>query len=105
MYIHVRMSRKEITLRIVGPLLPGSVSTAESQCGKPNCACKHTPPKLHGTYYRWTGILDGKRTTRTISKAQAKECERRINNYRAVLKKLSEILADALKNAPWNDDE
>ena len=42
-----------------GPLLAGSVSTARSTCGKPNCACKAHPPKLHGVYYRWTGFIDG----------------------------------------------
>ncbi len=59
----------KITIVAEGPILPGSVSTAKSQCGKPNCACKASPPKLHGTYYRWTGFLKGKRTTKTISKA------------------------------------
>jgi len=65
---------KIIVLKIVTPLLPGSVSTATSTCGKPNCACKASPPKLHGTYYRWTGFLKGKRTTKTISKEAAEEC-------------------------------
>lgn len=67
----------KITIVAEGPILPGSVSTAKSQCGKPNCACKASPPKLHGTYYRWTGFLNGKRTTKTISKEAAEECERR----------------------------
>ena len=102
MYTNIRMTGKLIILKIVGPLLPGSVSTAESQCGKPNCACKQRVPKLHGTYYRWTGILDGKRTTKTISKQEAQECQRRIENYRALQTELAEILVDALKNAPWS---
>jgi len=105
MYKHIRMSRKAITLKIDGPILPGSVSTAESQCGKQNCACKQRPPKLHGTYYRWTGVIDGKRTTKTISQEVAKECERRIKNYRRVQKELNEILVDALNEAPWNDTD
>ena len=49
------------------PILPGSVSTAKSQCGKAKCACKGIPPRLHGIYYRWTGFLDGKRTTKTTT--------------------------------------
>jgi hypothetical protein len=96
------MSRTKITLVIEGPILPGSISTARSQCGKKNCACKADPPKLHGIYYRWTGMIDGKRTTKTISKDVAKECERRIANYRAFQKKLDQILANALSEAPWN---
>jgi hypothetical protein len=57
-----------LTIRAQGPILPGSLSTAKSQCGKPNCACKTSPAKLHGTYHRWTGFIAGKRTTKTISK-------------------------------------
>jgi hypothetical protein len=94
-----------LVIRAQGPLLPGSVSTAKSQCGKPNCACKADPPKLHGTYYRWTGFIAGKRTTKTISRQQAKECEWRIKNYHALQRKLDQILEDALKNAPWNTSQ
>jgi len=101
------MSRRKITagpkiiIQAQGPILPGSVSTANSQCGKANCACKASPSKLHGTYHRWTGFIAGKRTTRTISKEVAEECERRIKNYRALQHKLDRILQDALANAPW----
>ena len=109
MYRGIRMSSKkltettQITIVAEGPILPGSISTAKSQCGKPNCACKASPPKLHGTYYRWTGFLKGKRTTKTISKEAAEECERRIKNYRALQGQLDQITEEALENAPWKD--
>ena len=111
MYIGIRMMRSsknsprttKITIVIEGPILPGSVSTAKSQCGKPNCACKASPPKLHGTYYRWTGFLKGKRTTKTITKETAEECERRIKNYRALQGQLDQIIEEALANAPWKE--
>ena len=103
MLYDIRMSRVKISLVSAGPILPGSVSTARSQCGKPNCACKAKPPKLHGTYYRWTGVMDGKRTTKTISKEMAAECEKRIENYRSLQQKLDKILQEALAEAPWND--
>ena len=105
MYICIRMSRKKTKITIVaeGPILPGSISTAASQCGKSNCACKASPPKLHGPYYRWTGFIKGKRTTKTVSQRVAEECERRIKNYRDLQAKLDQILEDALANAPWND--
>jgi hypothetical protein len=90
-----------LTIQAQGPILPGSLSTAKSPCGKPNCACKASPAKLHGTYHRWTGFIAGKRTTKTISKEVASECERRIKNYRALGKKLDRVIADALANAPW----
>ena len=109
MYIGIRMSSKklngttQITIVAEGPILSGSVSTAKSQCGKPNCACKASPPKLHGTYYRWTGFFKGKRTTKTISKEAAKECQRRIKNYRALQGQLEQLMEDALENAPWTE--
>ena len=92
---------KTITLHITLPLLPGSLSTARSTCGKPNCACKAKPPKLHGPYFRWTGFLEGKRTTKTITPQQARECRKRIGNYRALEKQISQLVRQALKEAPW----
>jgi hypothetical protein len=95
------MSRKQISLNFVGPILPGCISIAMSRCGKPNCACKAKPPKLHGPFYRWTGLIDGKRTTRTISKEDAVESERRIKNYRKMKKEIDALLEMSLKDAPW----
>ena len=92
---------KIITLEVTVPLLPGSVTTAMSTCGKPHCACKSKPPRLHGLYYRWTGFIDGKRTTKTITKEIAKECQRRIKNYRRLQQQIEELLAQALAQAPW----
>ena len=83
------------------PILPGSVTTARSQCGKHNCACKGTPPRLHGPYYRWTGFVNGKRTTRTLNKETALECKRRIRNFRKLQKKIDKLVRQSLDNAPW----
>ena len=94
-----------IVLEIQPPLLPGSISTAKSTCGKPNCACKGTPPKLHGVYYRWTGFLEGKRTTKTLSKEVAEECERRIQKYHKLLRQIEKILAQGLAHAPWKETQ
>lgn len=105
MYIYIRMqaqNAKPIILEIATPLLPGSISTAASTCGKPHCACKGKPPKLHGVYYRWTGFLKGKRTTKTLSKEAAQECQRRIKNYHKLQRQIEKLLARALTFAPWN---
>lgn len=97
----IRMSIHKIIISADGPILPGCISTARSTCGKKNCACKAKPPKLHGTYYRWTGAINGKRTTVTISKEVAAKCSLRIKNFRRLQKTLDKIIAEALKNAPW----
>jgi hypothetical protein len=84
------------------PILPGSISIAVSQCGKEGCGCKNKrSPRLHGTYYRWTGFINGKRTTKTISKQHAEECKRRIKNFRKLQKDINVLLAEALAQAPW----
>jgi len=46
--------------------------------------------------------MNGKQTTKTISQEVAEECQRRINNYRVLQKKLELIVEDAFANAPWN---
>jgi hypothetical protein len=97
----VQKTKKLLLLKVTWPLLPGSISTATSTCGKPHCACKARPPKLHGIYYRWTGFLKGKRTTKTISREQAQECERRIKNYRRLEQQIGKLLTQALAQAPW----
>jgi hypothetical protein len=97
------MQQKKITLHITLPLLPGSLSTARSTCGKPNCACKDKPPRLHGPYYRWTGFLEGKRTTKTLAPEQARECKKRIRNYHALERQIHQLLRQALQQAPWRE--
>lgn len=91
--------RRSITFE--WPVLPGSVSTARSQCGKAGCACKGKPPRLHGTYYRWTGFIDGKRTTKTISRETALECQRRIHNFRKLQREIEQLVRTSLGEAPW----
>ena len=83
------------------PILMGSISVAKSRCGKPSCACKAKTPKLHGPYYRWTGFINGKRTTRTISTQQARECKQRLNNFRRLQQKMENLINESLADAPW----
>jgi hypothetical protein len=90
-------------IRITNPILPGSISKAYATCGKRRCVCKASPPQLHGPYYRWTGFIDSKRTTKTITKEQAKECERRIKNYRRLQAEIDRLVTQSLKNAPWTE--
>jgi hypothetical protein len=102
MYIYIRITTMKKRIDIDWPLLPGSISTARSECGNQGCACrKKRLPRLHGTYYRWTGFMDGKRTTKTISKEAAQECKRRIKRFRRLQKEIDALLAEALRNAPW----
>jgi hypothetical protein len=99
MYIYIRTMKGSIAFD--KPILPGSVSTARSRCGKPNCACHGAPRHLHGVYYRWTGFIDGKRTTKTISREAALECQRRIRNFRRLQREIERLVRGSLADAPW----
>lgn len=93
---------KTLWLRLDWPFLPGCISSVRSRCGRPRCVCKGKPPKLHGPYYRWTGLLDGKPTTITLSAAEARECQRRIQRFRRLQDRLHRWVARAMQRAPWN---
>ncbi len=59
------------------------------------------PSKLHGPYYRWTGTLNGKATSRIITEKLADECRKRIENYKRLKKEIKKLLDAGLENAPW----
>ena len=69
------------------------------KCGKPSCRCHQDPKYLHGPCYRWTGWINGKPTTKTISEEIACECQKRIENYKELQKKIDKTVANALDQA------
>ena len=99
------MSSRKIIISSPGPILPGTISIVRFKCGKPTCRCRQDPRHLHGPYYRWTGWIDGKRTTKAISEEIARESEKRIENYKELQRKFDEIVADALDQAPWTQGQ
>ena len=85
------MGKDKIVFEV--PLLSGTISKAMAKCGNKRCRCyAKQNPALHGPYYRWTGIIEGKRTTITLTKTEAQQCERRIENYRRLQKKITLVL-------------
>ena len=95
----------KIIISVDGPILPGSISSVRSRCNNPDCACHSNKSAMHGPYYRWTGVIDGKRTTKNISESVAKECARRIKNYRKLQQQLERKLKDAFRSAPWEETD
>ncbi|HWD75419.1 MAG TPA: DUF6788 family protein [Solirubrobacteraceae bacterium] len=65
-----RLHRLQAQLAEVGFALPGTINVAMNRCGKPNCACHHDPPKLHGPYITWTRKVSGKTITRRLTPEQ-----------------------------------
>ncbi|MGK5086914.1 DUF6788 family protein [Bdellovibrionota bacterium FG-2] len=94
----------KIQIEVDGPILYGAISTAVAKCGTQSCRCHYDSDALHGPYYRWTGTINGKRTTKTISKEIAYECELRIANYRKLQQQLDRLLKEAINSAPWSGE-
>ena len=95
------MARGKVTISVFSPILPGTLVSTMATCGKPNCACSSDPAKLHGPYYRWTGIIKGKRTTIALSHTLYRECRRRNARYKKLLQQFDNVMEHALENAPW----
>ena len=92
---------KNRTVNFEWPILDGFISTAMAKCGQKYCHCYKDPKAMHGPYYRWIGNLNGKRTTRTITKEAAEECRRRIKNYEKLQQAIAQLLKEAIDSAPW----
>jgi hypothetical protein len=59
------------TLLRVGYFRRGSLVKRFMVCGKPSCACRGSPPRLHGPYYQWTRKVKGKTQTVFYTPEQA----------------------------------
>ena len=59
----------------IGYFRRGTLLRRMMTCGKPVCACKASPPRLHGPYYQWTRKVDGKTVTVRLSAQQAELLE------------------------------
>jgi hypothetical protein len=97
------MSSKKINIYAQGPFLPGSVTQVMVKCGKKKCLCKEDPDYFHGPYFRWTGNIEGRRTTVTLTKEEAVECQLRIKNWKSLQEKVALIAKNGLARAPWTD--
>lgn len=89
------------SIEVSWPILNGSVSTAVAKCGQDNCHCHTDKTAMHGPYYRWIGNINGKKTTKTVTRKTAKECRRRIRNYLHLQTVIAQLLDEAIDSAPW----
>jgi hypothetical protein len=72
-----------------GEVLPGSISERLTSCGRPGCACQADPPRRHGPYWQWTRKVRNKTVSRYVSRDQADDCRRWVDNDR----RLRELVA------------
>jgi Family of unknown function (DUF6788) len=94
-----RLVELKAELATIDRALPGTINIAMNRCGKPNCACHHEPPKLHGPYITWTRKISGKTVTRRLTPQQLEryrpwfENDRRL---RALIKEIETLSLQAL---------
>jgi hypothetical protein len=78
-------------LAAAGFALPGTLTVRAYACGKPNCRCHASPPRLHGPYAEWTRKIGGKTTTRRLSAAELTEYQPLFDNARKLRALLTEL--------------
>jgi hypothetical protein len=86
-----------------GMVLPGSITTRRTRCGRDNCACHADPPTLHGPYWQWTRKIAARTVCRWLSPAQREDYQTWIDNdrrLRDLLGQLEELGAAALDAGP-----
>lgn len=94
-----RLRQLAAELAEIGFALPGTINVAMNRCGKPNCACKAEPPKLHGPYVTWTRKVSGKTVTRRLSVEQAERYRPWFENRRRLRELTAELEALSLEAA------
>ncbi len=94
-----RLAQLQAQFAEVGFALPGTINVAMNRCGKPNCACHHDPPKLHGPYITWTRKISGKTITRRLTPEQLERYKPWLENDRRLRQLTKELQALSLQAA------
>jgi hypothetical protein len=76
-----------------GQVLPGSITERHTRCGHPGCACQADPPRPHGPYWQWTRKLANKTVGGYLTKQQATQYQRWIDNDRRLRELISRLEA------------
>lgn len=74
-------------------VLPGTIIERHTRCGHPGCACQADPPRRHGPYWQWTRKVANKTVGGYLSKDQATEYQRWIDNDRRLRELVSRLQA------------
>lgn len=92
---------RELTAELaeIGFALPGTINVAMNRCGKPSCACKADPPRLHGPYTTWTRKVSGRTVTRRLTPEQAERYRPWLENRRRLRELVAELEALSLAAA------
>jgi hypothetical protein len=104
---HPAQQRIARQLAEIGFVLPGSLVSRTTTCGKPGCRCQADPPQLHGPYLSWTRTVGGKTVTRQITPQQQRRYQAWFDNarrLRALVTELEDLSVQAIEQAEgWED--
>lgn len=65
-----------------GQVLPGSITSRHTHCGRDGCKCMADPPQPHGPYFQWTRKVAAKTVGRWLSPDQAADYQPWVANDR-----------------------
>lgn len=72
-----------------GRVLPGSLTSRRTHCGRQGCKCMADPPQPHGPYWQWTRKVAAKTVGRWLSAEQGADYQSWVANDR----RLRELIA------------
>jgi hypothetical protein len=76
-----------------GQILPGTITSRLTHCGRPGCKCMADPPQPHGPYWQWTRKVTAKTVGRWLSPQQAAEYQPWVANHRRARELLTRLEA------------
>ena len=88
-----RIAVELAALARTGKILPGSLTSRLTHCGRPGCKCMADPPRPHGPYWQWTRKVAAKTVTRWLSPDQAGQFQAWIDNDRRARELLGRLEA------------
>jgi hypothetical protein len=88
-----QIARELAAIARSGEVLPGSLTERAMRCGRQGCACHNDPPRLHGPYWQWTRKVKNKTVTRWLSREQATDFRRWIDNDRRIRELIARLEA------------
>ena len=76
----------------LGLIIPGTIRETYLLCGKQGCACASSDAARHGPYYLWNRKVNGKLTSKSISKGELPLYEQWLDNRRLLEALVQEML-------------
>ena len=82
-------------------VLPGSLTSRRTHCGRPGCRCMADPPQRHGPYWQWTRKVAKRTVCRWLTEGQAADYrswvanDRRLHELVARLEAIGVAVAEA----------